>query len=71
MHGTEVDIVGLRLLSAKERVHLCDLVVYKINPKEIGWEDTGLIHQAVQMAGLCKDGSESSVTINARKLLIR
>jgi len=50
--GQKVDIAGLWLLYAKERVQLRDLGVYKINTKEIGWEDTDWIHQVVHMAGL-------------------
>lgn len=50
--GQNVDVAGLRLLYAKIRVQLRDLGVYKINPKELGWEDTDWIHQLVHMAGL-------------------
>jgi hypothetical protein len=49
--GQKVDFAGLRLLYAKERVQLRDPGVHKINPKEIGWEDTDWIHQEVHMAG--------------------
>jgi len=50
--GQKVDVAGLRLLYAKERVQLRDLGLYKINPKEIGWEGTDWIHQVVHMAVL-------------------
>jgi hypothetical protein len=33
--GQKVDIAGLRLKNAKERVHLGDLGIYKMNLKEI------------------------------------
>jgi len=50
--GQKVYVAWLRLLYAKEKVQLRDLGVYKINPKEIGWEDTDWIHQVVHMAAL-------------------
>ena len=50
--GQKVNVAGLRLLYAKERVQLRDLGVYQINSKETGWEDTDWIHQVVHMADL-------------------
>jgi len=50
--GQKVGVAGLRLLYAKEIVQLRDVGVYKIKPKEIGWEDTDWIHQVVHMVVL-------------------